>query len=585
MSISNSPSPSASIKIAMAVEVALNTPLAEALGNVVQPKLSEVGWSTGGLDDSALGEYIILMLVNGKTQEQIAAELSNDLLNLGPDDTGATDFARWLFEQVDILNGQLNRPPASQTSQMQQGQAIPSYIDEESLSRGGHRQPKDGGNADADMGEAIEGFQNGAMYVITIRKFFIDKSLRGANSPTGPKSMRNPSRNGNKRMIGQISKAMDRTGDAALHRVRAQQGTERINMHGRLPPKGPRTDQNRNARVQVNGRPIGITNGSMPNGGPAGPMMQMTPQQQMQLLSMYEEQARMMQQLFSPQQQQHLFMPAMNKTFHNGGSPIRQQPGRSLFERVEGNPQRQNGLNKISQLKGGKLQLQEHSTKSGVPSNHSNDDISSSMEVESSQNNPPESALETICRFNLTCTKTDCPYAHQSPEAPPGTTIDFNDECPFGAACKNRKCVGRHPSPAQKISHQSEQDCRFFPHCTNPSCPFRHPTAMPPCKFGADCKKEGCKFTHVKTMCRFNPCLNPQCPYKHAEGQKRGMFGDKIWRMADEREDKGHVSERKFVDEIGEEELVVPDAKVEDIKAQDQQPGSQSSSLGAEVVT
>ena len=161
----------------MAVEVALNTPLAEALSNVVQPKLSEVGWSTGGLDDSALGEYIILMLVNGKTQEQIAAELSNDLLNLGPDDTGATDFARWLFEQVDILNGQINRPPASQTSQVQQGQAIPSYIDEESLSRGGSRQPDSGGGADADMGDATDGLQNGAMYVSAIRQCVIHKSL------------------------------------------------------------------------------------------------------------------------------------------------------------------------------------------------------------------------------------------------------------------------------------------------------------------------------------------------------------------------------------------------------------------------
>ena len=569
----------------MAVEVALNTPLAEALSNVVQPKLSEVGWSTGGLDDSALGEYIILMLVNGKTQEQIAAELSNDLLNLGPDDTGATDFARWLFEQVDILNGQINGPPASQTSQVQQGQAIPSYIDEESLYRGANRQPDSGGGADADMGDATDGLQNGAMYVSAIRYFVIHKSLTKANRPTGPKSMRNPSRNGNKRMIGQISKAMDRSGDAALHRVRAQQGTERINMHGRLPPKGPRNDQNRISRAQVNGRPMNTINGSMLNGGAAGSMMQMTPQQQMQLLSMYEEQARMMQQLFSPQQQQQMFMPVVNPTFHNGGSPSRQQPGRSLFERVEGNPQRQNGLDKISQLKGDKLQSQEPSAKSDIPRNYSNDDISSSMEVESSQNNPPESASETTCRFNLTCTKKDCPYAHQSPEAPPGTTIDVNDECPFGAACKNRKCVGRHPSPAQKISHQSEQDCRFFPYCTNPSCPFRHPTAMPPCKFGADCKKEGCKFTHIKTMCRFNPCLNPQCPFKHAEGQKRGVFGDKVWRMADERGDKGHVSERKFVDEMGEEELVVPDVKLEDVKAEDRQHGSQTSSLGAEVVT
>ena len=569
----------------MAVEVALNTPLADALSNVVQPKLSEVGWSTGGLDDSALGEYIILMLVNGKTQEQIAAELSNDLLNLGPDDTGATDFAKWLFEQVHILNGQLNGPPASQTPQVQQAQAIPSYIDEGSLPRGGNRQPDDGGGTDADTGEAMDGVQNGAMYVSVIRVFVIHKSLTESNRPTGPKSMRNPSRNGNKRMIGQISKAMDRSGDAALHRVRAQQGTERINMHSRAPPKGPRTDQIRIPRAQVNGRPMGAPNGSISNGGAVVPMMQMTPQQQMQLLSMYEEQARMMQQLFSPQQQQ-MIMPAINLTSHNGSTQPRPQPGRSLFERVEGNPQRQNGnLNKVSHLTGGKPRSQEPSATSDIPSNYSNGDKSSSMEVESSQNTPPEAASETICRFNLTCTKKECPYAHQSPEAPPGTTIDINDECPFGAACKNRKCVGPHTSPSQKISHQSEQDCRFFPHCTNPSCPFRHPTAMPPCKFGADCKKEGCKFTHVKTMCRFNPCLNPQCPFKHAEGQKRGVYGDKVWRMVDESEDKGHVSERKFVDEMGEEELVVADVKLEDVKAEDQLHGSQSSSLGAEVVT
>ena len=163
----------------MAVEVTLNTPLAEALSNVVQPKLSEVGWSTGGLDDSALGEYIILMLVNGKTQEQIAAELSNDLLNLGPDDTGATDFAKWLFEQVHILNGQLNGPLAPQTSQEQQGQAIPSYIDEGSLARGGNRQPNDEGGTDADMGEAMDGVQNGVMYASFTRDLLIPISLTG----------------------------------------------------------------------------------------------------------------------------------------------------------------------------------------------------------------------------------------------------------------------------------------------------------------------------------------------------------------------------------------------------------------------
>jgi hypothetical protein len=89
----------------MSVEVSLETPLAEALNAAIQPKLVEVGWSTGGVDDSALAEYIILMLVNGKTQDQIAAELSGDLLNLGPDDPGARDFSQWLFQQVEYLSG------------------------------------------------------------------------------------------------------------------------------------------------------------------------------------------------------------------------------------------------------------------------------------------------------------------------------------------------------------------------------------------------------------------------------------------------------------------------------------------------
>jgi hypothetical protein len=88
----------------MSVQVNLDTPLAEALNAAIQPKLVEVGWSTGGADDSALSEYIILMLVNGKTQDQIASELSGDLLNLGPDDPGARDFSQWLFEQVENLN-------------------------------------------------------------------------------------------------------------------------------------------------------------------------------------------------------------------------------------------------------------------------------------------------------------------------------------------------------------------------------------------------------------------------------------------------------------------------------------------------
>ena len=422
--------------------------------------------------------------------------------------------------------------------------------------------------------------------------FFSYVTLTWPSRPTGPKSMRNGPRQGNKRLMGQLSKAMDRSNDSVLHRVRPQQGTERVNMHGRPPPKGPRHEQNRNARPPPNGKQIGMPNGGMANNGVAGPLMQMTPQQQMQLISMYEEQARMMSQIFSPQQQQGLMpgltQPAINPAFSNASSPLVQLPGRSLFERVEGNPQRLNGFsNRAPQQHGNSFERhnrQETAVTTIENDPATNDGISSSMEVESSQNNPAEPLPDTICKFNLTCTKKDCPYAHQSPVAPPGTTIDVHDACPFGSACKNRKCVGRHPSPAQKAGHQSEQDCKFFPHCTNAMCPFRHPT-LPMCRNGADCRREGCKFTHVKTLCKFNPCLNQQCPYKHADGQKRGVFGDKVW-MADGSEEKEHVSERKFVDDaMAEEELIVPDVKLEELKAEEQARGSQTSSLGAELVT
>jgi hypothetical protein len=92
----------------MPVEVLPDTPLAEALNSVIQPKLNELGWVTGGADDTALTEYVVLMLINGKSQDEIAFELSGDLLGLGPDDPGARQFATWLFEQIDILNSQFS---------------------------------------------------------------------------------------------------------------------------------------------------------------------------------------------------------------------------------------------------------------------------------------------------------------------------------------------------------------------------------------------------------------------------------------------------------------------------------------------
>jgi hypothetical protein len=273
----------------------------------------------------------------------------------------------------------------------------------------------------------------------------------------------------------------------------------------------------------------------MNNGLPMGAaqsMMNMSPQDQMQLMSLLEEQARMMAQLMPG-----FVSPAINPAFQQNNQ---QQQGRSLFDRVErqGRPHGN--------------RAQHHGVSAKSPTDGDMD-----TKPDGAQD---ESNTDSVCRFNLRCTRKDCPFAHQSPAAPEGTPVDVADICSYGAACKNRKCTGRHPSPAVKSAHQAEELCKFFPHCTNPHCSFKHPS-MPLCRNGADCTAEGCKFTHLQTPCKFNPCLNPNCPYKHAEGQK-GAFPDKVW-TADQ--NKPRVSERKFVsDEDAAEELIKPGAASED---------------------
>ncbi|KAG9625980.1 nuclear polyadenylated RNA-binding protein Nab2, partial [Aureobasidium melanogenum] len=276
----------------MSVEVATGTPLAEALHNAVQPKLAEVGWSTGAADDSALAEYIILMLVNGKTQSQIASELSNDLLGLGPDDPSTNEFATWLFDQVHTLNAQLN---GGQDAHMDSTQsAITPAVNQDNSSQ------------DQTMGDGGDSLPEGAI-------------------PTGPKSMRNgKQQTRDRRMLGHMNKALDRTNDATLHRIRGGGGVGRINTHNnREPPKGPRNMANRMQNMSQMNSPM-----------TQNAIMGANPQQQMQLFKMLEEQSRMMAQILGPGQQ-FPNAPAINPAFFNGQQGQQGQQGKSLFERIE----------------------------------------------------------------------------------------------------------------------------------------------------------------------------------------------------------------------------------------------------------
>jgi hypothetical protein len=75
----------------MAVDFSSGSPLAMQLQQVVQAKLADFGWTTGG-DDTTLFEYIMLMLANGKNETVVA-----------PENTETHQFAQWLFETIEQL--------------------------------------------------------------------------------------------------------------------------------------------------------------------------------------------------------------------------------------------------------------------------------------------------------------------------------------------------------------------------------------------------------------------------------------------------------------------------------------------------
>jgi len=65
-------------------------------------QIAEVGWANGD-EKSPLGEYICLMIANGKDEEQIAAELSTDLVSPVPGGATPASFAQWVFAELERL--------------------------------------------------------------------------------------------------------------------------------------------------------------------------------------------------------------------------------------------------------------------------------------------------------------------------------------------------------------------------------------------------------------------------------------------------------------------------------------------------
>jgi hypothetical protein len=343
-------------------------------------------------------------------------------------------------------------------------------------------------------------------------------------------------------MVNQINKAMDR-GDP-LRRVQGGRGGIGKNTRGNA--RGARGNAGQQIQRNFEGASRRAGNQLNPN-QPAfmpmqgGPEMGVGIQQQQQFLQMMEEQARMMTQMAT----QYGFM---NPNFPQPGAPQGQTNGKSLFDRTSRGGRGGRG----GRGRGGRNQENHHAPSKDGDVAMGDDDTNGEAGATEESRDPSQ----IMCKFNLHCTKADCPFAHQSPAAPPGILVDTTSECSYGVACKNFKCVSRHPSPAKKIEHQQQVECKFGPYCQNPKCLFKH-TNSAPCRNGGDCTTPGCTFFHNTTECKFNPCTNTRCVFKHKEGQKAATTN--VWKAGEDKKD--HISDRKFINGE-EEEVIIPGATV-----------------------
>ncbi|EFX03059.1 nuclear polyadenylated RNA-binding protein [Grosmannia clavigera kw1407] len=500
----------------MPVEVAMNTPLAEALQREIQPKLVECGWAPSDASDTTMAEYLILMIVNGKTEDEIASELSSDLLNLPPEDDSAKQFARWLFEIIESENARINGSGQQQQFEL-------------AFSGGDQDMEMDLSSADA-LGSMI--------------------------APSGPKAMRNgPGFRGgrDKRMLGQINRNLDRSNDSVLHRVR---GTDRISTHTRGGGAGPRGSgggfgmgrQQRNmngrnasgfnqqamAAVMSAGGPQPGMSWMGPPGPPGQPPMQPGP---MDVYAMLEQQSRMMQQMQEQMQQQQQLMQHGRRGGFN-----QQSRGRPLADRIQHpnqnyrNNMRNGGQNNHGQQaeNGGEAPKSNGKSQEGGDASGSATGEDVDMGSEAGTHREPLNPTDTVCKYNLHCTNKDCKFAHQSPAAPPGTTVDVLDVCTYGAACKKKKVRGAAPVASRPDGAPERAGLQIF-----------FPTA----------RTHTANFGTRRCRCAAN---GGDCA--HEEGQ-RGVFPDKVW-TADGagRDQQTHISERKFVDETAAEETILPSA-------------------------
>ncbi|CAO1630801.1 unnamed protein product [Jaminaea pallidilutea] len=465
------------------LNIDVNGPSSATLQTSIQNALASRGWSTA--DDPVMAEYVLVMLANSKTREQIDSELS-DLVG-GDYDAAFTD---WLWgEARRIMEG------GAAESSSSSAPAEPSAGSDSAMK---------GGAEDADL-SAREGDRDEMARDARSRSPLArDLSARRSASP--------PARGA-------------RRGDHWEPRQRRspRRYEETQNDQRRQPRElfGGASDRQRSQRGDRRQGGLAMDDPSLGNGGPAP-----TEPRQMRIRGVAPHEnrsfAQSMQAATNQQQQQHASQ-APRELFQNGAGGGR-GAGTSLLARA-GVPDPRAAV--FTPYGGGETVGSTTGDSSSslfarmdpmIPNNAPPADAAQEAATTTSSGSFPTQPSQTsLCRYSLSCTNPLCNYSHASPAAAlarrggPGSGADVSDPiltsdrpCRFGVDCTNKECGFSHVSPAVAFVRMkqggaaavaastatgtasapggtfansngpSSTPCRFAQACTNPSCPYAH---------------------------------------------------------------------------------------------------------------